>query len=188
MTKEEIIKSLNTLDKYEKEAFFNNLDIDIDKIIKINDIELVEYDWNIKNYRCWIDTEKSCYQYYFTIEAKPILSNDVNIALNKFIEYLGGEKIFKDAFYDFEEKKVYFKVNNSNNYQINLRTLDSTTTLLDAFLWMKNYIIEDLYYNNCDWENEHNNFFGKYVEFLKPIFTVIDQIYNLKPVYTLNYN
>ena len=184
MTKEKIIEELKlyNLGVKERNAFFNGLDIDIANIIGIDEVELVEYDWGRKNYRCWIDTEKSCYQYYFTVSAKPILSNDVNIALGKFYNYL-GEIIFKDAFYDFEDMKVYFIVKNSQDY----KGLESTITLLDAFLWMKDFLLEMLHSNNCDWENEHNKRWEEYTEYLKPIFTVIDKIYNLESVYTLEY-
>ena len=184
MTKEKIVEKLKelNLDEKEKESFLNNLDIDIEKIIDVDNIALVDYDWGRKNCCCWIDTKKSSYQYYFSVQANPILSNDVNIALGRFYNYL-GEIIFKNAFYDFEDKQVYFTVANSNNY----KGLESTMTLLDAFIWMKDFLLEMLVNNNCDWENSHNERWNEYTEYLKPIFTVIDKIYNLESVYTLEY-
>lgn len=187
MTEEKIIKELKglDLDKEEIMAFLNNLDIDLEKIDCIDELEFIQYDWGEKQYRCWINTKKSSYQYYFSVKARPILSNNVNIALGKFADYL-GEKIFKNAFYDFEDMKVYFTVDNPNDYQINLR-IDSVITLLDAFLWMKEFLIKMLENNHCDWEKEHQKRWNEYTEYLEPIFKVIDSIYNLEEVYTLEY-
>ena len=183
MTQEQIIEKLKKIgaNHNERDAFISNLDLRFDIITNITDFEIIDYDWNSKNMRCWIDTEKSSYLYHFAEQVEVVLSNDVNIALGKFYNYL-GDVIFKNAFYDFTDMKVHFVVDNSNSYG----GLESTMTLLDAFLWMKDFLIEMLRENNCDWENEHNKRWEEYTEVLKPIFTVIDKIYNLEQVYVLH--
>lgn len=184
MKKEQIIEILksNGLNEKEMNCFFNNLEIDIEKIEQLIEFEEIDKAFGKKEYRCWIDTEKSSYHYYFIIKANPILSNDVNIALGKFANYL-GEIIFTDAFYDFQEKQVYFKVKNPSN----CKGPGSVITLLEAFIWMKEYLIDMLHNNHYDWENSHNAKWNEYTEYLKPIFIVLDKIYNLESVYTLEY-